>query len=263
MYQSLLTIKEVNIWVTKLLSHCSHLFPYSYFQQLRSRTTGRTPNNLLSRMRLHKTTLALVALTTPVFTLQPRQDTQASVGSSATGSSATASSVAVSSAAASAVPSGAAAAGDLDQSVNISIDGTIFPPPISAFGITMSVLQFLDRLRSAERLTSISRPQDLTVNCVNCSIIGEISVSGGGGIADHIIQPPAIFQKDSGFDFSDFWVGAVIDNMSAHFEFAINLTASNNTNELVVPLYSITKSHTVCYSPLRWCNADAFYSLIN
>ena len=78
-----------------------------------------------------------------------------------------------------------------------------------------------------------------------------------------MIQPPAIFQKDTGFDFSDFWVGAVINNMSAHFEFAINLTASNNTNEFHVPLYSITKSHTVCYSVVLWRYTDAIYSLIS
>ena len=108
----------------------------------------------------------------------------------------------------------------------------------------------------------MSRQQELIVGCINCSIVGEISVSGGGGIDDHIIQPPAIFQKDSGFDFSDFWVGAAINNMSAHFELAINLTASNNTNEFSVPLYSITKSHTVRYSAALWRNTDAVYSLI-
>lgn len=175
-------------------------------------------------MSLHLTIVALAALATCVSALHPRQDSQASAGSSAAASSAAASSAAVSSAAASAVPSGAVAAGDLNRSVNISIDGTIFPLPISPFGEPIK--------------------QDLTVNCVNCSIVGEISVSGGGGIGDDIIQPPAIFQKDSGFDFSDFWVGAAINTTSAHFEFAINLTASNNTNEFTVPLYSITKSHT-------------------
>ena len=104
----------------------------------------------------------------------------------------------------------------------------------------------------------MSRSQDFTVNCVNCSIIGEISVSAG----DDIIQPPPIFRKDSEFDFNDLWVGAVINNMSAHFEFAINLTASNNTNEFHVPLYSITKSHKVCYSAVLWRNTNAAYSLV-
>ncbi len=108
----------------------------------------------------------------------------------------------------------------------------------------------------------MSRPQDFSVNCVNCSIIGNISVSGGGSILDHTIEPPANFPKDLGFDPSDLWVGAVIDSMTAHFEFAINLTASNNTNEFVVPLYSKTKSHTVCYSPVLWRNTDAFNSLM-
>ena len=233
-------------WI--IVALCSQLYPCSYQQQI---TIVRNPSNLLSRMRLHNTTLALFALITCAFALQPRQDPQASVGSSATGSSA----------AASAVPSGAAAVGDLDQSVNINIAGTIFPPPISAFCIKMSVVQFLNPppSESAARLTRISRPQDFAVNCINCSIIGEISVSGGG---DHIDQPPAVFQKDSGYDFSDFWVGAVIDNMSAHFEFAINMTATNNTNEFIVPLYSITKSHTVCYNALRLRITDAFYSLL-
>lgn len=109
----------------------------------------------------------------------------------------------------------------------------------------------------------MSRQKDLTVSCIDCSIVGEISVSGGGGIGHDIIQPPAIFQNDSGFDFSDIWVGAAINNLSAHFEFAINVTASNNTNEFTVPLYSVTKLHRVCYGAVLWRNTNAVYSLIS
>ena len=109
----------------------------------------------------------------------------------------------------------------------------------------------------------MSRQKDLTVSCINCSIVGEISVSGGDGIDGHdLIQPPAIFENDSGFDFSDTWVGAAINNLSAHFEFAINVTASNNTNEFTVPLFSVTKSHTVCYGAVLWRNTNAVYSLL-
>lgn len=86
-------------------------------------------------MSPHITTLALAALATCVSALHPRQDSQASAGSSSVASSA-----AASSAAASALPSGALAVGDLSQSVDISIDGTIFPPPISPFGAPVSVL---------------------------------------------------------------------------------------------------------------------------
>ena len=124
----------------ELFSPCARTFSYAHFLQLRARTTARTPSNLLRTMSLHFTTLALAALSTAVSALYPRQDSQASAGSSAAASSAVASSAAVSSAAASAVPSGAVAVGDLNRSVNISIDGTIIPLPISPFGSPMSVL---------------------------------------------------------------------------------------------------------------------------
>ncbi|KAL8787471.1 MAG: hypothetical protein Q9195_007763 [Heterodermia aff. obscurata] len=136
----------------------------------------------------------------------------------------TAASISGTSAAATASPSDSSDDDEIDQLINIKIDGKIFPPAISFDGSSI--------------------PQDFSVNCLNCSIIGNLSVSAGGGIGPEEITPPATFEtagSATDFDFSDFWVGVIVDSLSAHFDIAINLTASNNTNELIVPLHTFSK----------------------
>ena len=82
----------------------------------------------------------------------------------------------------------------------------------------------------------VRRPKDFSVNCVNCSISGTISISAGGDWSVYHIQAPADVEEiPSDFEFNDKWVAATFDNLDATFEFGINLTASNATNEFIVP----------------------------
>ncbi|KAM0800076.1 hypothetical protein BDR22DRAFT_963331 [Usnea florida] len=108
---------------------------------------------------------------------------------------------------------------------SFTLDGKIFPPDIVADNVII--------------------PKDFSVNCVNCSINGNISISAGGDWSvDHIQTPSDVEEIPSDFDFSDKWVAATFDNLDATFEFGINLTASNATNEFIVPLDSKTISKT-------------------
>ena len=47
------------------------------------------------------------------------------------------------------------------------------------------------------------------------------------------------------FDFDELWVGAIMDNMTAHIDLAVNVTTSNDTNEFAVPLYTNSKSRII------------------
>lgn len=96
------------------------------------------------------------------------------------------------------------------------------------------------------------RHQDLSISCAHCDIFGNISLSGGGKIPDdpfpgsQLPTPPDVLQLHPDFDFSGLWVGATFDQLSAHFDFTINLNASNQTNEFTVPLPSKTFTKSVC-----------------
>lgn len=91
--------------------------------------------------------------------------------------------------------------------------------------------------------------QDFSVDCVDCAIKGDISLSAGGSIPGHQILTPSDVKKiTSGFDFTDYWAGATFDTLDAHFEFGINLTASETENELTIPINSTTISRTVRFT---------------
>ena len=91
------------------------------------------------------------------------------------------------------------------------------------------------------------RPQDFSINCVDCAINGNVSLSAGGSIAgDQISTPSDVTEIPSNFDFSDFWVGATFDSFDAVFEFGINLTASTTENAFEVPINTTTISKKVC-----------------
>ena len=101
-----------------------------------------------------------------------------------------------------------------------------------------------------EGADGIGRPQDFSVNCINCSITGDVSLAGGGKFGGDILSftvdtPPDLLVIHPEFDFTQKWVAASVDNLTAHFEFSVNLTASNNTNELIVPLPSISTPKNV------------------
>ena len=92
----------------------------------------------------------------------------------------------------------------------------------------------------------VCRPQDFSVNCVDCSIDGEIGISAGGSwLGDHIQPPPDVEEIPSGFNFKDKWVAATLDKLDAIFKFGINLTATKASNEFIVPIDSKTISRTV------------------
>ena len=93
------------------------------------------------------------------------------------------------------------------------------------------------------------RPQDFSVNCVDCTINGNVSLSAGGSIAgDQITTPSDAMEIPSNFDFKDYWVGATFDSLEATFEFGVNLTASTANNALIIPINTTTISRTVCFN---------------
>lgn len=97
----------------------------------------------------------------------------------------------------------------------------------------------------------IYRNQDISIDCAHCNILGNFSLSGGGQIPDdpfpgsQIPTPADVLEMHPDFDFSGLWVGATFDELSAHFEFTVNLNASNHTNEFTVSLPSKTFTHSV------------------
>lgn len=81
-------------------------------------------------MNLNLIIVAIVAFAATGFALSPRQDAQGTGTVAASASSSASLSAAVSSASASGL-----AGGDLNQSVDLSIDGKIFPPAIFATSV--------------------------------------------------------------------------------------------------------------------------------
>jgi hypothetical protein len=84
-----------------------------------------------------------------------------------------------------------------------------------------------------------------------CTIIGDFSVSGG--IESNIIgdyEPDANF-TNLPFDFSETWVGAVIEDFNVHMEFDFLLTPKSPENEITIPLLfqnGVTFPQKVCVS---------------
>lgn len=120
---------------------------------------------------------------------------------------------------------------EINEPLDIIIDGRIYPPVIYEGAVPIH--------------------QDLSISCAHCDIFGNISLSGGGKIPDdpfpgsQLPTPPDVLQLHPDFDFSGLWVGATFDQLSAHFDFTINLNASNQTNEFTVPLPSKTFTKSV------------------
>lgn len=127
---------------------------------------------------------------------------------------------------------------EINEPLDIVIDGRIFPPIIYDGRIAIN--------------------QDFSIDCSHCDVFGNISLSGGGKIPDdpfpgsQIPTPADVLQMHPDFNFSGLWVGATFDELSAHFEFAINLNASNQTNVFTVALPSKTFTKSVCACLLPW-----------
>jgi len=104
--------------------------------------------------------------------------------------------------------------GEISGHLDIQLNSRIWPPPFT-FGQTIA--------------------DDLVVSCLNCSIVGDISL--GGGDSSHL--PDANFTRiPSDFDFTDTWVGVAIDSFTIHVEVALELFPSggNATSEIVIHL---------------------------
>lgn len=93
----------------------------------------------------------------------------------------------------------------------------------------------------------ISRESEFAISCYDCSIAGNLSLSAGGSYdLTDVKAPTDVEEIPSNFNFKDHWVAATFDNFDAHFNFSVELNASDPNNEIVVPLpYSKTFSKTV------------------
>ena len=93
------------------------------------------------------------------------------------------------------------------------------------------------------------------MSCNPCNVQGGFSISGGlykDGIHATADSNFTAINPDFKFNDGDKWVGAAIDGLTAHIELDIDLIASNQTNELVVPLYTAPSLITgVCYDSYR------------
>ena len=103
-------------------------------------------------------------------------------------------------------------------------------------------------------MNDLCRPQDFSIDCANCSITGEFSLSAGGSIAEYTIDTPQdVTELHPDFNFTNFWVGATFDSLDAYFEFDLNLTNSTTQNQLVVPISSDPISKSVCLPSVFAC----------
>ena len=80
---------------------------------------------------------------------------------------------------------------------------------------------------------------EFSVTCKSCSIVGDFSLSGGCN--DEVPNCLEQTQPDSNFsslpfDFTENWVGAVVEDFKVHIELEIALTPTGPTNEITIPL---------------------------
>ncbi|CAF9940394.1 hypothetical protein IMSHALPRED_002011 [Imshaugia aleurites] len=138
---------------------------------------------------------------------------------------------------------------EINEPLDIIIDGRIFPPVIYDGTKTIN--------------------QDFSIDCANCDVFGNISLSGGGKIPDdpfpgsQIPTPADVLQMHPDFDFSGLWVGATFDQLSAHFEFTVILNASNQTNQFTVALPSKTFTKSIGDLTITATLSPEIYGWIN
>ncbi|RDW74829.1 hypothetical protein BP6252_05971 [Coleophoma cylindrospora] len=89
--------------------------------------------------------------------------------------------------------------------------------------------------------TLLSNP-NLTINAVNCTVIGDLSFSGGcDDAASFVSTCPAQWAPDANFsmlpvDFTENWLGIAFDDFHIHIELDVELTPENPTNEIDIHL---------------------------
>ena len=84
---------------------------------------------------------------------------------------------------------------------------------------------------------------------MDCFITADFSLSAGdNNIPFSEFEVPSDVEERgnaSNFNFDDIWMAATADYLNATFEIGVNLTASNRTNEIKIPLFTQTKSYSV------------------
>ena len=100
--------------------------------------------------------------------------------------------------------------------------------------------------------------ESLTVDCLNCSLLGNLSISAGRkGLID---TPPDVDQLgNSTFDFKDLWAAVTAEVLNATFEVAVDIKAGNS--EMTVPIYSHTISEQVSVIQSSLDPSSLFFSL--
>lgn len=93
-----------------------------------------------------------------------------------------------------------------------------------------------EHINITENGNILSNPE-FSIDCTGCSAIGDLSFSGGcdgfGCLEDW--TPDANFSMLP-FNFGEYWLGVVFDDFKIHVELDINLTPSQPTNEISIPL---------------------------
>ena len=99
-----------------------------------------------------------------------------------------------------------AAPNEFAEPINITLDGQIFPPAVQVESLnsTPYVEEHLHAFERSRKTDNHLRTMDSTIDCIDCSIIGNLSRSGGGEIALTDSEAPDDVKKfNSTFDFKD------------------------------------------------------------
>jgi hypothetical protein len=86
------------------------------------------------------------------------------------------------------------------------------------------------------------RNAQFTIECIECSVTGDLSFSAGCDDSNQspsfcipLLAPDANFSMLP-FDFTQYWVGVALNNFQVHVELNISLTPSGPSNEIIIPL---------------------------
>ncbi|KAL9050816.1 MAG: hypothetical protein Q9162_006403 [Coniocarpon cinnabarinum] len=113
---------------------------------------------------------------------------------------------------------------EISEPFNVRGQGQIFPPPLQLEGL------------------STTDTTDFTINCIECHLNSDFSLSAGDSDAGVSFETPEdVAQRANGtFDFTDTWIAATIDNFNATFDLAFNLTKPSSRNQITIPIWSNT-----------------------
>ena len=109
-----------------------------------------------------------------------------------------------------------------------------------------SFSQFISNHLTNVILTLASCGNDeFSISCISCTAVGDFSISGG--YDDDLpclddIAPDSNFSSFP-FDFSEYWVGVVVERFNVHVELNVSLTPSNPTNEITIALIGADGLH--------------------